>query len=108
MPRDDLLARALRRPSQIEELRLAPHSELEKKSGKALRNMHEYCQFRISQLNEHRRNLNFLAEGEFELTDLFYLAERLERVETNYHKYSRQKARIESELMRRGLKENVL
>lgn len=91
----------------MEELR-AEHSELERKSLKALYNMYEYCQFRVFQLQEHRQNLSFRAEDELELTDLFRLAERLERVETNFHKFSRRKSRLEQELMRRRLREECI
>lgn len=108
MPENDLLARVLRRPSQVEELRLETHSELERKSWQALHNMHDYCQFRISQLKEHRQNLNFLAEDEFELTNLFRFAGRLERVGANFRKFSQKRSRIEQELMRRGLKEGCI
>ncbi len=108
MPRDNLLARVLRRPSQVEELRLETHSELERKSWQALHNMHDYCRFRVFQLKEHKRNLTFLAEDEFELTDLFRFAERLERVEVNSRKFSQKKMHIEQELMRRGLKEECI
>jgi len=108
MPGNDLLARVLSRPSQVEELRAEAHSELERRSARALHNMYEYCQFRVSQLQEQRKNLGFMAEGEFELTDLFRLAERLERVETNYRKFSQRKSRLEKELMRRRLREECI
>jgi hypothetical protein len=78
-----------------EQERLAAHSV------KALRNMLEYCQARVQQLEAQNRFLAGRSRQQYDLHDLCLLWYRLERTQRNHYRFAERCILIQLELARR-------
>jgi hypothetical protein len=74
---------------------------LEAHSIKALRNMLEYCQARVVQLEAHHHFLADRSRQHYDLHDLCILWHRLERVQRNHFRFTERCVLIQLELARR-------
>ena len=75
--------------------------QLESYSAVALKNMLDYCQARVVQLNDHYDHLDFLSRQEGDLYALCRIWQRMERTGRNYHRFREKCVIIQLELARR-------
>jgi hypothetical protein len=84
----------------VEEAKEEQH-QLEAHSYQALRNMLGYCQARVIQLADQRQYLDFQSRQQHDLFGLLETWRRLERVQSNYRRFSEKCLLIKVEIARR-------
>jgi exonuclease VII large subunit len=85
----------------VEEIQ-GEHQQLETRSYQALRNMLGYCQARVIQLAAQHQHLDFQAQQQQDLYQLLETSRRLERVQSNFLRFSEKCLLIKLEIARRG------
>ena len=81
-------------------------SRYQRYSRRALKNMHEFAEWRVMQLEHHNGVLHFLGSFGGELEDLFAIAERIERVEKNHKNFEKLEKELLYELVKRDVRED--
>ncbi len=91
-------------PGSVEERIDEEEQSLASLSTGTLRYMHRYGVAWEAWLTQHRGNLIFLAESEFDLVEAMRLSARLSNVGANIVRTGRRNERIRSQLLTRELK----